>query len=175
MNKEKQTRKRLTSAVIAVCAAFTVFICIYQYVWYALPRKISLNDYSEAGNVAYKIETLENKNYNYDHIKGWIVSKGNTPIQYDTKLVLYKDGDDKALAFPLKYDSRTDVTDTIADGKNYEASGFEGQIAHRYSGKGYKTGFLFDIGRQTCFYKTDQQYKSTIKEASDEQHGSSQD
>lgn len=156
---------KLAKIFTAICVTFTAVVCICQYVWYAKPHEISLSNYGEAQNVAYKIETLKEKNCNYDTFKGWIVSKGNAPVQYNTRLVLYTDGSDRAYAFPLKYSPRTDVTDEIDDGNDYESSGFEGMISHKYSGKGYKIGILFDVGRKAYLYKTDLYY--TAEEGKD--------
>ena len=56
-------------------------------------------------------------------------------------------------------ENRTDVTEMMNDGINYDESGFQAMSPSRYvEGKEYKIAIAFYVDQERCILKTDQEF-----------------
>ncbi|SEI97261.1 hypothetical protein SAMN05216514_10722 [Kandleria vitulina] len=155
-------RKKLSIGIVGISLIITTFICLYSYKHYHGLKEIDLRQYPTAKNVVYHISTIYKSNRDYDCIKGWIIKKGKSIKQYNTQLVLYYEHDHRGYVLPLKMSIRTDVTKTMAIGNmNYDHSGFEGRVPHKYMKKNIKMGFIFNIDRKDYIVYTNSKYYYT--------------
>ncbi len=91
-------------------------------------------------------------NTDYDHISGWILKRGSKIYQYNTKLALYRSGDNNAYTLPLKLCQRLDVTKLFAsDHIDYNNSGFEAKILHKYVKKHFKIRFIVNMNKKDYY------------------------
>ena len=79
----------------------------------------------------------------------WLITKQKKNI----------DGSDKGLLWLTQMENRTDVTEAMNDGINYDESGFQAMIPSRYvEGKEYKIAIAFYVDQERYILKTDQEF-----------------
>ena len=164
MNEEK-IRKFLSIAVI-ICGAAVAIICtVYQNHFYRVSHQVVLSGYNDGENLETQYEiSVAKENKDYDMVRGWIVAKGHEISEYDTQIILYEDGSDKGMLWLAKMESRSDVTEMMNDGTNYDASGFQAMIPSKYAeGKKYKIAIAFYIDQKQYIVKTGQEYVAEEK------------
>lgn len=158
--KEEKIKKYLSMAIIACGVAIVIICTIYQNRFYRVPHYISLSGYNDAENIETKYDiSIEKENQDYDKVSGWIFARGHEILEFDTQIILYEDGSDKGLLWLTQMENRTDVTEAMNDGINYDESGFQAMIPSRYvEGKEYKIAIAFYVDQERYILKTDQEF-----------------
>ncbi len=158
--KEEKIKKYLSMAIIASGVAIVIICTIYQNRFYRVPHHISLSGYNDAENIETKYDiSIEKENQDYDKVRGWILARGHEIAEFDTQIILYEDGSDKGLLWLTQMENRTDVTEAMNDGINYDESGFQAMIPSRYvEGKEYKLAIAFYVDQERYILKTDQEF-----------------
>ena len=115
---------------------------------------------NDATNIETKYDiSIEKENQDYDKVRGWILARGHEILEVDTQIILYEDGSDKGLLWLTQMENRTDVTEAMNDGINYDESGFQAMIPSRYvEGKEYKIAIAFYVDQKRYILKTDQEF-----------------
>ncbi len=159
-DKIRQIR-RLLSIAVAICGvAIAIFCTAYQNRSYRIPRHVALSDYQDGESLwcQYDISITE-QNKDYNNVSGWIVAPGHEIAFYDTQIILYEEGSVEGLRWSAKMENRSDVTEALNDGMNYDASGFVSLIPSAYTeGKNYKVAIAFYVDQTQYVVKTGQEY-----------------
>ena len=131
--KEEKIRRFLSMAIIA-CGVVIVIICtVYQNRFYCVPHQVYLSGYNDASSIETKYDiSIEKENQDYAKVRGWILARGHEIVEFDTQIILYEDGSDKGLLWLTQMENRTDVTEMMNDGINYDESGFQTMIPSKY-------------------------------------------
>ncbi len=113
----------------------------YQVAYNATkPKKIELEDEiptAEEANIVYNIEDVEKHN-EFLRIRGWVFATGYTMPNEGFKIALVDDKSSDAYEINVKYIERHDVTEAyIADGANYDQSGFYAVVNTKKIPKGW--------------------------------------
>ena len=158
--KEEKIKKYLSMAIIAGGVAIVIICTIYQNRFYRVPHHISLSGYNDAENIETKYDiSIEKENQDYAKVRGWILARGHEIVEFDTQIILYEDGSDKGLLWLTQMENRTDVTEMMNDGINYDESGFQTMIPSKYvEGKKYKIAIAFYVEQERYILKTDQEF-----------------
>lgn len=130
---EEKIKKYLSMAIIA-CGVVIVIICtVYQNRFYCVPHQVYLSGYNDASSIETKYDiSIEKENQDYAKVRGWILARGHEIVEFDTQIILYEDGSDKGLLWLTQMENRTDVTEMMNDGINYDESGFQTMIPSKY-------------------------------------------
>ena len=131
--KEEKIRRFLSMAIIA-CGVVIVIICtVYQNRFYCVPHQVYLSGYNDASSIETKYDiSIEKENQDYAKVRGWILARGHEIVEFDTQIILYEDGSDEGLLWLTQMENRTDVTEMMNDGINYDESGFQTMIPSKY-------------------------------------------
>ena len=131
--KAEKIRRFLSMAIIA-CGVVIVIICtVYQNRFYCVPHQVYLSGYNDASSIETKYDiSIEKENQDYAKVRGWILARGHEIVEFDTQIILYEDGSDKGLLWLTQIENRTDVTEMMNDGINYDESGFQTMIPSKY-------------------------------------------
>ena len=158
--KEEKIRRFLSMAIIA-CGVVIVIICtVYQNRFYCVPHQVYLSGYNDASSIETKYDiSIEKENQDYAKVRGWILARGHEIVEFDTQIILYEDGSDEGLLWLTQMENRTDVTEMMNDGINYDESGFQTMIPSKYvEGKKYKIAIAFYVNQERYILKTDQEF-----------------
>ena len=130
---EEKIKKYLSMAIIA-CGVVIVIICtVYQNRFYCVPHQVYLSGYNDASSIETKYDiSIEKENQDYAKVRGWILARGHEIVEFDTQIILYEDGSDEGLLWLTQMENRTDVTEMMNDGINYDESGFQTMIPSKY-------------------------------------------
>ena len=153
-------RRRLSILIVFISVIVILICCAFSYKYYHGLKEININNYKTREDMTYHVNQINKMNTDYDHISGWILKRGNKIRQFNTKLVLYRSGDNCAYTLPLKLCQRPDVTKVFAiDHIDYNNSGFEAKIAHKYmKNNKFKIGFIVNVNKNDYFVKTNINY-----------------
>jgi hypothetical protein len=154
-------RKKLSIVVVSLSLIITAFICLYSYKHYHGLKEIDMTQYPVEKNVIVQIDDIKKVNLDYDYIRGWIIKKGVIIKQYNTQLVLFNQNNNKGYVLPLKRLNRVDVTKAMNDNINYDSSGFNAKIDHKYMKNGFRIGFIYNINQKDYLIKTKIKYRYT--------------
>ena len=158
--KEEKIRRFLSMAVIVGGIDILIICTVYQNHFYRVPHKVHLSGYNDAANIETKYDiSIEKENQDYDKVSGWILARGHEIVEFDTQIILYEDGSDEGLLWLTQMENRTDVTEMMNDGTNYDESGFQTMIPSKYvEGKDYKIAIAFYVDQERYILKTDQEF-----------------
>lgn len=159
MNEEK-IKKFLSMAIIAGGLAIVIICTVYQNHFYRVPHQVYLSGYNDASSIETKYDiSIEKENQDYAKVRGWILARGHEIVEFDTQIILYEDGSDEGLLWLTQMENRTDVTEMMNDGINYDESGFQTMIPSKYvEGKEYKIAIAFYVDQERYILKTDQEF-----------------
>lgn len=157
-----QIRKLLICTVIIAFTIITIALCLSQYIHYHSGEQINLSDYIElsAEEGLYNIKSIKEKNSEYYTINGWALCKGHEMAEFDTRLVLYHEGEDTAISLPLAMKENEDITEYIGDGIDYSNTQFKGNVdGDIVDGADYLIGFLIKVDGELRLIKTGEKFE----------------
>lgn len=156
-NTSEKIRKILIYIVIISFTIITIALCLFQYIHYHSGEQITLSDYAElsAEEGLYNIKSIKAKNSEYYTIIGWALCKGHEMTEFETRLVLYHEGDNKAISIPLAMKENDKITDYVGDGIDYSNTQFKGNVdGDIVDGADYLIGFLINVDGEMKLIKT---------------------
>ncbi len=155
---DDKSRKSLSIIIIVSALIVTIFFCMFIYNRYHNGYLIRLSEYELLSDdmAVYHINSFTEKNIKYDYMEAWAFKSGEEMTDFQTRLVLYKDGDDNARSFITEMGELSAINDSIEDGVDYSNTLFRINIDKKYSeDEASKIAFLINTSEGYRIIKTD--------------------
>lgn len=115
--------ERQTKGIVLGIVAAALLLAGIVYIDASRLRVLDPQDYGTGENLQYWLYNAEQVEDMFQ-VRGWIVHTGEPIETYDIVVVLHDLGKDVYYQCPTQREERTDVTEYMNDGINYDDSGF---------------------------------------------------
>lgn len=130
MFKKYEGRK----AAVFLAAVFSVFVVFFLGLLFFMNQRVKVIDVSDCerddtGRITYAIEEVGDF-YNFISVTGYAYEAGQSIERASIKIVARDTDTDTYYELPTENVKRTELTNTVGDGNNYDYAGFK-SIAYR--------------------------------------------
>ena len=151
-------RKKFVVTFFVVANIFVIFLCFFLS-WNEMRiKKLDVSDIPEEvleNSVTFNIEEAKCETGKYDgnllKIEGWSIIIGKTTNPITMHILLKNAETEMILKLPTSILTRTDVTEAINDGINYDNSGFKVELNYKKSNikeAKYEILLLYQVGEE---------------------------
>lgn len=125
------TKNKVLAIVLAIGVVLAIFFVLYQYLKYSQYSQYQIDEskITDSSLFIWGIDAVDSK-YDVLKVSGWMAYRGESISTWDLSMVIQND--DNCYVVPMALQNRTDITEAMNDGFNYDNSGFVVTINKRY-------------------------------------------
>ncbi len=125
------TKNKVLGVVLAIGLLLAIFFVLYQYLKYSQYSQYQIDESKivDSSLFVWGIDAVDSK-YDVLKVNGWIAYRGESISTWEISMIIQND--DNCYVVPIALQNRTDITEAMNDGFNYDNSGFAVTINKRY-------------------------------------------
>lgn len=124
-------KNKVLVMVLVIGVILVAIFVLYQYLKYSQYNQYHIDEskIADSSLFIWGIDAVDSK-YDVLKVSGWMAYRGESISTWDLSMVIQND--DNCYVVPMALQNRTDITETMNDGFNYDNSGFAVTINKRY-------------------------------------------